>query len=135
MSKTTENYGLILEDDATTRFKDWREAINGTANSNFIKVDQILAEKSNKSEGVVCTLLASSWVGVDAPFTQELVVAGLGAVQHGNISVAHSATFEQREVAREAKLCVTGQADGKLIISADGEMPEMDIPVEIILLG
>mgnify|MGYP005973241539 FL=1 len=135
MSKTTTNYGLILEDDASTKFKDWREAINGATNSNFIEVDRILAEKGDKSASVECTLVASSWVGVDAPFTQELVVTGLGSVQNGNISVAHSATFEQREAARDAKLCVTGQADGKLIISADGEMPEVDIPVVITLLG
>ena len=93
MSKTTTNYGLILEDDASTKFKDWREAINGATNSNFIEVDRILAEKGNKSASVECTLVASSWVGVDAPFTQELVVTGLGSVQNGNISVAHSATF------------------------------------------
>lgn len=135
MSKTTENYGLILEDDTNTRFKNWREAINGTTNSNFIEVDRILAEKGDKSKNIECTLIASSWVGVDAPFTQELAVAGLGAVQNGDISVAHSATFEQREAARDAKLCVTGQADGKLIISADGEMPDVDIPVAITLLG
>lgn len=103
--------------------------------SFFIKVDEILAEKGDKSVSIECTLIASSWVGVDAPFTQELAVTDLGAAQNGNISVAHSATFEQREMARDAKLCVTGQSDGKLIISADGEMPDIDIPVVITLLG
>ena len=131
MSQTTTNYGLILEDDSSTKFKVWREAINGASNSNFIKVDEILAEKGGKSVSIECTLIASSWVGVDAPFTQELAVTA----QNGNISVAHSATFEQREMARDAKLCVTGQSDGKLIISADGEMPDIDIPVVITLLG
>lgn len=135
MSQTTTNYGLILEDDSSTKFKVWREAINGASNSNFIKVDEILAEKGGKSVSIECTLIASSWVGVDAPFTQELAVTDLGAAQNGNISVAHSVTFEQREMARDAKLCVTGQSDGKLIISADGEMPDIDIPVVITLLG
>ena len=135
MSQTTTNYGLILEDDSSTKFKVWREAINGASNSNFIKVDEILAEKGGKSVSIECTLIASSWVGVDAPFTQELAVTDLGAAQNGNISVARSATFEQREMARDAKLCVTGQSDGKLIISADGEMPDIDIPVVITLLG
>ena len=50
MSQTTTNYGLILEDDSSTKFKVWREAINGASNSNFIKVDEILAEKGGKSE-------------------------------------------------------------------------------------
>ena len=47
MSQTTTNYGLILEDDSSTKFKDWREAINGASNSNFIKVDEVLAEKGD----------------------------------------------------------------------------------------
>ncbi len=135
MSKTTTNYGFILEDDAATKFKVWRETLNGTTNSNFTKVDRILAEKSDKSVSIDGTLVASLWVGLDSPFTQELAVDGLGALQNGDISVAHSATFEQRKAARYAKLCVTGQENGKLVISADGEMPEVDIPVTITLLG
>ena len=49
--------------------------------------------------------------------------------------VAYNATSEQREIAREAMLTITGQEDGKLIVVADGEMSEFDIPVYIILLG
>lgn len=135
MSQLTDNYELILEDNDTTKFKIWRETINGTSNSNMIKIDAVLAQKGDKSVSVPCTLLASAWTGVDSPFVQELMVTGLGALQNGNISVAHSATFEEREMARDAKLCVTGQAAGKLIISADGEMPDIDIPVIITLLG
>lgn len=134
MSEVTKNYGFTLEDDDTTKFKEWREAINGTVNSNFTKLDDILADKSDKSVSVECVLVASAWTGIDSPFTQELAVEGLGAVQNGNISVAQGATFEQREMARDAKLCVTGQREGKLIISADGEMPDIDIPVTITLL-
>lgn len=47
---------------------------------------------------------------------------GLTASQNGTISVAHNATAEQREIAREAMLSVIGQADGTLTIAADGEM-------------
>lgn len=135
MSKLTNNYGLILEDNDTTKFKIWREAINGASNSNMIKIDAVLAQKGDKSVSVSCTLLASAWTGIDSPFVQELEVAGLGALQNGAISVSHDATAEQREIAREAMLSVVGQEDGKLQIAADGEMPEQDIPVHIILLG
>ena len=54
---------------------------------------------------------------------------------NGNISVAQNATIEQRDAARMAMLSVIGQSEGQLIISADGEMPEVDIPVVVILLG
>ena len=134
MSETT-NYGLYIESGNTAKFADWREKMNGEGDSNMVKIDTALSQKANNSQAVTTTLLASAWVGVDAPFTQELSVAGLSALQNGSISVAHNATAEQREIAREAMLSVIGQEDGKLIIAADGEMPEFDIPVYIILLG
>ena len=87
------------------------------------------------AEKRVGTLLASAWSGIDSPFTQTLAVEGLGADQNGNISVAQNATIEQRDAARMAMLSVIGQSEGQLIISADGEMPEVDIPVVVILLG
>lgn len=134
MSETT-NYKLHLTDDSTERFLDWREKMNGTEDSNMIKIDNALGEKANSSVAIYTTLLASAWVGVNAPYTQELSVEGLTASQNGVIDVAHDATTTQREIAREAMLSVVGQADGTLTIAADGEMPEFDIPVYIILLG
>lgn len=131
----TANYNLHLTDDSSEKFLDWRERMNGTSDSNMMKIDAALGEKANNSVIVTTTLLASAWVGVDAPYTQELAVDGLLKDTNGIIDVAHDATAEQREIAREAKLAITGQEDGKLIIVADGEMPEFDIPVYIILLG
>lgn len=134
MSRTV-NYGLYLEDDNTTRFADWRKKMNGGGDSNMVKIDTAISQKANSSQAVNVTLLASAWTGVVSPFTQELVVEGLGAAQNGTISISHDATIVQREVARNALLSITGQADGVLTISADGEMPEVDIPVVVILLG
>lgn len=134
MNETT-NYKLHLTEDSTEKFQEWREKMNGTTDSNMIKIDNALGEKANSSVAIYTTLLASAWVGVNAPFTQELSVEGLTASQNGVIDVAHDATATQREIAREAMLSVVGQADGTLTIAADGEMPEFDIPVYIILLG
>lgn len=135
MSDTTANYGLYITDDSSERFLEWRTKMNGTENSNMVKIDAALGEKANSSVLVSETLLASAWTGIDSPFTQDITVTGLTATQNGTISVAHNATFEQREMAREAMLSVVGQEDGKLTIAADGEMPDIDIPVYIILLG
>lgn len=131
----TANYGLYLTNDSSERFLDWRKKMNGTEDSNMMKIDAALGTKANSSKAVYATLLASAWAGVNAPFTQELSIEGLSETQNGTISVAHNATADQREIAREAMLSVIGQADGKLTIAADGEMPEFDIPVYIILLG
>lgn len=131
----TPNYGLYLEDDDSTKFKDWREKMNGSDNSNMVKIDVALGEKAQKSDQITGVLSASAWSGVDSPFTQTLAVAGLTANQNGTISVAQNATIEQRDAARMAMLAVIGQTDGTLTIAADGEMPDIDIPVVVILLG
>jgi len=135
MSETTKNYGLYLTNDSSERFSDWREQMNGTKDSNMMKIDAALGEKANSSVMVTTALLASAWNGVDAPYTQELAVEGLLKDTNGIINVAHDATVTQREVARAAMLGVSGQEDGKLIVIADGELPETDIPVYIILIG
>ena len=132
MSETT-NYKLHLTDDSSERFQDWRNAMNGPDDSNMVKIDTALGEKANSSVSVAAVLLSTA--GINPPFTQTLVVEGLTATQNGTISVAHNATSEQREIAREAMLSVIGQEAGKLLIAADGELPERDIPVYIILLG
>ena len=70
MSETT-NYGLYLEDDASAKFQTWRQKMNGSGQSNMVKIDTALGEKADKSTSATATLLVSAWVGVDAPFTQE----------------------------------------------------------------
>lgn len=134
MSETV-NYGLYIENDDSARFKQWREKMNGENDSNMVKIDDILSRKADSSAAAYATLAASAWAGTDAPFTQEISIEGLKNEHNGLISIAHEATQEQRRAAREAMLSIIGQGDGRLIIAADGEMPETDIPVYIILLG
>lgn len=131
----TTNYNLYIEDDSSTRFVDWREKMNGTGNSNMVKIDTVLGAKADDSISVDATLLASAWVNQDSNITQEISVPGLGKTQNGFIAISPNATAEQREIAREAALSIVGQSDGKLTISADSETPVADIPVTIVLLG
>ena len=133
--RETPNYGLYLEDDASTKFQAWREKINGSDNSNMVKIDTALGTMAKKSGNLTATLLSSAWSGIDSPFTQTISLEGLGSEQNGFISVAQNATIEQRDAARMAKFAVIGQSEGELTIAADGEMPDLDIPVVVILLG
>lgn len=133
MSVTT-NYGLYITDDNTEDFFNWRTQMNGETDSNMVKIDTALGQKADHSSSVTLTLVASGWSGVSAPYTYELDVTGLKVNQNGRIGVAQDATFEQRQMAREAILCVTGQSANRLTISADGEMPDIDIPVTIVML-
>ncbi len=133
---TTTNYGLYVEDDQTTKFLSWREKMNSSeSTSNMQIIDRVLGEKADNSRQVAGTLSHSAWSGVEAPFTQTISVTGLKATDKGDINVAQSATFEQRQVAREAMLSVIGQSAGSLVIAADGEMPDLDIPYVVTIIG
>lgn len=131
----TPNYNLYLTDDSSTRFQDWRNKMNGPVDSNMTKIDEALGQKADSSATITATLTATAWVGTDAPYTQVLTIAGLGANQNGMIAVAHSATADQRKAAREAMLSIVNQSDGTLTIAADGELPELSIPVTVTILG
>lgn len=130
---TTTNYGLYITDDSSETFQNWRSGMNGVDDSNMIKIDNALYQKADKSKSETATLLSSAWTGESAPYTQTISVENLTAEQNGNISVSKNSTFEQREAARAAMLSVVGQQNGSLTIAADGDKPETDIPVDIIL--
>lgn len=97
-------------------------------------LEELARVKADSSTSITSALLASAWVGTDSPFTQELVIEGLDTTQNGTISISHNATVLQRDAARNALLSVIGQEAGKLVIAADGEMPNVDIPVVVVLL-
>lgn len=130
---TTTNYGLYITDDSSETFQNWRRGMNGVDDSNMIKIDNALYQKADKSKSETATLLSSAWAGESAPYTQTISVENLTAEQNGNISVSKSSSFEQRDAARAAMLSVVGQQNGSLTIAADGDKPETDIPVDIIL--
>lgn len=130
----TKNCGLHLTDNRKELFKEWQETMSGTNNSNMIKIDNAIGEKADHSVVVDVVLLASAWTGSEAPFTQELSVTGLKADHNGFISIAHGASPAQRSAMRDGVLCLVGQSAGKLVVAADGDKPEVDIPVSIVLV-
>ncbi|MEL4862183.1 hypothetical protein AAEU42_13120 [Pseudoflavonifractor phocaeensis] len=86
------------------------------------------------SQSVNVTLTAAGWSG-SGPFTQTVSVSGLSADKNGSIGLAQSATAEQRAAARDAMISITGQTDGSLIVTADGEKPTVNLPAIVTLLG
>lgn len=129
----TENYNLILTDDDQTKFKEWRESINGSSNSNMKKIDTILSEKANLSVAINAVLTMSAWSD-DSPYVQTISVDGLAAEQNGIITIGQNITTEQLEDVVAADMRITDQADGTLTVTAYGDKPTRDIPVIIILL-
>ena len=152
---TTTNYGLHLNDDSTMNFIDWRNQINGTEDSNMIKIDlalstvsnatnevkatidginSTLSQKANVSTSVNAVLSASEWTGSVSPYVQQVEITGLTELSNGSVSLSNDATVEQILVANECRLLPVSQSVNTLIISADIK-PTIDIPIVVIILG
>lgn len=130
----TKNYDLALTDNDQTKFKEWRESINGNSNSNMEKIDTALGEKANLSVAISAVLVMSAW-SENAPYSQTISVDGLTEEQNGIITIGQNITTEQIEDVVAADMRITNQADGSLTVTAYGDKPTRDIPVTIILLG
>lgn len=129
----TAHYQLPITDDTSTRVKDWREAINSTAETSAFQIlDKVLNQKADRCKTVTGTLSADGW-SADAPYTQTLSVAGLGSATDGIAGLASTATSGARDSARRARLAVSAQSSGQLTIVCDGSKPAVDIPVAVTM--
>lgn len=82
--------------------------------------------------GVSATLTASGW---DAGAkTQTVSVVGVAATANGSLRIAQSATDEQFAAWGAAQPRVTAQADGSITVKLAGTVPEIDIPVEVLIV-
>lgn len=95
------------------------------------KVDLTESVNSVKSNVIQITLSANGWVNN----TQTISISGLGATQNGSIDIANSATMDQHTEARNARMTISAQDTGSLIIKANGVVPTVDIPVTITMIG
>ena len=109
----TKNCNLTLTDNDQTKFKEWREAINGNLNSNMVKIDNAIGEKANLSVAINAVLLMSAWSD-DSPYIQTIAVDSLTADQNGIITIGQNITTEQIEDVVAADMRITDQADGSL---------------------
>ena len=79
---------------------------------------------------VQVTLLANAWSSA----SQTVTVTGMTATAKGVVSLATTATATQREAARDALLAVTGQGTNSVTVVADGDVPEIDLPINVLII-
>lgn len=83
------------------------------------------------SNSISTTLSASAWEN-----SQQIIpISGLKANQNGYISLSQTTTKEQYNAAAAAEVVVTSQIEGSITVSCFGEIPQIDIPIVITLLG
>lgn len=126
MAEYSENYGFRLDDQDDDYNVD-------VFNGNFELVDAALKEM--ESVILTATLTAAGWVGGTAPYVQTVAVPGLAVGANGTIGLAPTATLAQVEAAADAKLLLTGQAAGSITVSAFGDKPSVNLPVQILVVG
>lgn len=83
-----------------------------------------------KSVSVDKILLSSGW----EDGKQTVTVDGLGAGQNGHVGLSQNATSEEVKAAAKAGLRLCDQAEGKVTVAADGNIPGIDIPISITML-
>lgn len=95
-----------------------------------------LDSKANKSIDITATLLASGWMGENAPYIYNLSVTGVTATSNQEHLPALDITTEQLAALQAANIQDGGQAAGSVTLKAFGEdKPTIDLPIRIILRG
>lgn len=98
------------------------------------EIDTNIAAKADESVSSTLVLTASAWAADGDIYKQTLEVANLGATQNGVLVISSAATDEQYNQACQADLRIRGQGAGYVLIKAYGDVPTVNIPLEIILL-
>lgn len=82
-------------------------------------------------------LTASGWVGNVAPYTQTVAVSGITANTNGVIDFEHAGVLETEKQRKKAWNCVNlfENGNGTIKFTCLERLPEIDLPLEIMVLG
>ncbi len=97
-------------------------------------IDELEQTKADKSMSFSAVLSADGW-SESAPYVQAVQNANIAQGSNGFITVSATASKDEREAAAVAWLYVTEQTDGQMVVCADNQKPEIDIPITVVLLG
>lgn len=100
-----------------------------------LKNEQIPETLAEKSETVEVVLSATGWVGTAAPYYQTVTCEIMTPTANGVVRVSESANSSARAAARDALLHKTEQTFGGFTVLADGVLPDVDIPVAVLIVG
>lgn len=80
------------------------------------------------------TLDKDDWDG-SGPYTQEIAISGITSAKKAIIGLPHSATSAEYLAALAALLHVTAVGTDTITVTAEGDVPEIDIPVLVEIVG
>ena len=109
-----------------------RTAASGGTDLSLVTTGEKYEWNAKQSSYVInVTLAAASWSGN----TYTVTNSNISATCNGYLGLSASATATQRAACRGAMIVITAQSAGSLTLTADGTVPSIDIPIDIILFN
>lgn len=112
-SSTDGVHGLVPQPEAG----DNKKALYGDGEWKYI------------SEQKTVTLYSANWVNK----AQTVTVTGIKSTTNGVIGIPIDATKNMREIIKRASINMTAQSDNSITFTCDGEIPDINIDVSIII--
>lgn len=113
-------------------------AVNSTIDTLETKVDNNntsitseVAKKAAKSVTYSATATASKW----SSKSQTITISGLTSSSNIVIGLSQSATEAQRDACRNAIMVPTAQTSSGFTLTCDGDVPTVNIPLTVLVVG
>ena len=93
------------------------------------------AGKDAVTSAVALTIPSTAWTGSEAPYTATVACSGVTASNHIIVGAGGALTAEQQAAMAAAMIVCTGQGANSITLSAFGEVPTIDLPVNVMIVG
>lgn len=107
----------------------------GPAGYSPVKGKDYFDGKDAFTAAVAVNVLSTSWTGAAAPFTAMVTCSGVTASNHIIVGAGGALTAEQQSAMAAAMIVCTGQGANNITLSAFGEVPDIDLPVNVMIVG
>lgn len=120
-SDADDGYSIVtFSDGSTLRVKNGKAGTNG---------------KDASVDALTLTVFSTSWTGDEAPYTATVACAIAKASNNLVVGAGGALTAEQQAAFAAAMIVCTAQAAGSITLTAFGEVPTIDLPVNVLEVG
>ena len=91
--------------------------------------------KNAFTAAVAVTVASTAWTGSEAPFTATVACSGVTTDNKIIVGAGGVLTVEQHASMVAAQIFCTGQGANTITLSAFGAVPEIDLPVNVMIVG
>lgn len=115
--------------------KDYFDGKNGEDGYTPVKGKDYFDGKDAFTAAVAVNVLSTAWTGDAAPYTATVACNGVTADNHIIVGTGGALTADQQAAMAAAMIVCTGQGANSITLSAFGEVPDIDLPVNVMIVG